>query len=565
MKKITFKSLVILLSLVLILRVSNSSATPLQTIIYPDKNICQGSVTTLDAGCAFTSFLWNTGATTQTITASAGTYSVIVTDANGFSYTLQYQINFLAGPSINLGADISICQGQTATLNPGSGFTSYLWSTTATTSSIVVGTSGTYSVIVTDNNGCTGSDQINIIVNPLPVVNLGPDVFVCNGNSALLDAGVGFASYQWSNLATTQTIDAGLGNYSVTVTDNNGCVGTDNISVLVSPYCSSVPCGNTTANPAFNGHLDATLNSNATHYRFRFYELSDPINPIGELMTPPSGHPINQCWFQYVTIPGGGAFPLVFNHTYNWTVEIEYLTSTPGIYAWGPPSNHSCTLTFPPPTGISICSLSTTLNNHISVQGFLGSSSGYRFRFYEPGDLTHTIQGERIQSSNTIYFSNVSPSLLNNHVYNWTVEVEYNTTFPATTKIYGPASNECPITFGTPGHAPQINFSTNQTTENNNEIKDNATLNTIVANVKEPNLNVFPNPSIAGSISLEITGIESLNNVSYNIYDSLGKLVYTKSNSGKSEIVNTGNLKPGVYLVKATVDGKQMSQHFVIK
>ncbi len=160
-------------------------------------------------------YLWSTGATTQTIVVnSAGTYSVQVTQGG---CTGNDAINITVNPSpvVNLGPDATICAGSSITLDAGNAGATYLWSTGATTQTILVNTAGTYSVQVTQG-GCTGNDAINIAVNPLPVVNLGPDATICAGSSITLDAGNLGATYLWSTGATTQTIVVNsAGTYSV--------------------------------------------------------------------------------------------------------------------------------------------------------------------------------------------------------------------------------------------------------------------------------------------------------------------------------------------------------------
>ena len=77
-------------------------------------------------------------------------------------------------PSVSLGPDtITILSGQTTTLDPGPGYADYLWSTAETTQTIDVDTSGIFSVLVTDVNGCQGSDTV--VVNLITAVSH-PDV-----------------------------------------------------------------------------------------------------------------------------------------------------------------------------------------------------------------------------------------------------------------------------------------------------------------------------------------------------------------------------------------------------
>ena len=78
-------------------------------------------------------------------------------------------------------------------------------------------------------------------INPLPVVDLGNDTLIASGNYVVLDAGNGFANYLWSTQELTQTIAVNTaGNYTVTVTDANGCQADDEIIVNVSTGISSI-------------------------------------------------------------------------------------------------------------------------------------------------------------------------------------------------------------------------------------------------------------------------------------------------------------------------------------
>jgi hypothetical protein len=117
----------------------------------------------------------------------------------------------------------------------------YLWNTGATTPSISVtpSTTASYSVIVSNGN-CQDNDTVDVTVNTIPQVSItGPDT-LCNTSSAVLDAGAGFKSYNWSTNATTQTttvdsnnLKVGDNNVWVMVTDNNGCKASDTIKIYL--------------------------------------------------------------------------------------------------------------------------------------------------------------------------------------------------------------------------------------------------------------------------------------------------------------------------------------------
>ncbi|UKN00962.1 T9SS type A sorting domain-containing protein [Paracrocinitomix mangrovi] len=142
-------------------------------------------------------------------------------------------------PAFDLGLDSTICSNSPLTLDPGT-WDTYTWSTSETTQTIDVAAVGTYDVVVTDSLGCPGFDTINIDVNVVTEVNLGSDVTVCNYQLVVLNAGGGYNSYTWYNGETSQLIYIGtdtlsIGNNTVTVScvDNNGCVTTDNMDIIV--------------------------------------------------------------------------------------------------------------------------------------------------------------------------------------------------------------------------------------------------------------------------------------------------------------------------------------------
>ena len=148
--------------------------------------------------------------------------------------------------TVNLGQDDTICPLETKILNAGAGFSSYLWSTGASTQAITVNTPGTYWVNA-EKWGCTASDTVHITLVPAPSVNLGNDTIICSGSLVTFDAGAcSGCSYQWSNLTTSQmnignsqTYTTGTAaEYMVTVVGPHSCIGRDTVQLSVEP---SVP------------------------------------------------------------------------------------------------------------------------------------------------------------------------------------------------------------------------------------------------------------------------------------------------------------------------------------
>lgn len=200
----------------------------------PDTTVCAGSTVTLDAGNPGASYTWNTGATTRTITTtSAGTYSVTVSNA-ACSATDQRIIQVRSLPA-DLLEDATRCIGESVTLDAGIDEVTYVWSNGGTGRTIQVQQGGTYTVTLTDDIGCSATYDAVVQFVPPPVVELGPDTVLCDGEVLLLDAGVPGATYIWNTGATTRTIPVrSAGVHSVQVS-NGSCRRTDSISVGFNP------------------------------------------------------------------------------------------------------------------------------------------------------------------------------------------------------------------------------------------------------------------------------------------------------------------------------------------
>src|SRR5262249_15695892 len=142
----------------------------------------------------------------------------------------------------------------------------YLWNNGATTRTITVNSSGSFSVQVTDANGCQGASSapVSVTVSTPPIASIvpnGPTTF-CSGGSVTLDAGAGFAAYLWTNGATTRTISVNSrGSFRVQVTDANGCQSAASAPVSVTvntpPIASITPNGLTTFCSGGSVTLDA--------------------------------------------------------------------------------------------------------------------------------------------------------------------------------------------------------------------------------------------------------------------------------------------------------------------
>ena len=157
-----------------------------------------------------------------------------MTDANNCTATDYYAIDVSPLPTLDLGPDITICEGSIYVLDGTTPFVNYLWNNGETGSSINIADSGNYSLTVTNPYGCSATDDIDVSLFTTIFVDLGPDTAVNILDSLTLDAGAGFTSYLWSTGGTAQTeIITETDEYWVEVTDINGCISIDTIIVSI--------------------------------------------------------------------------------------------------------------------------------------------------------------------------------------------------------------------------------------------------------------------------------------------------------------------------------------------
>ena len=240
-----------------------------------DREICSGSAViiggspTASGGIGPYTYTWSpaTGLNSATIAnpsaspAISTTYTVTVTDANGCASSAQTSVTINALPQLSAGQNSGICPGGSVviggvpTATGGTFPYTYSWSPstglnnpTAANPIASPAATTTYQVIVTDAAGCTGSSSVIVTVYPMPSAHAGSPAPVCLGDSAILGgspAATGGTSpyqYQWS---PTTGLELPLGSnpkaapgtttvYTLTVTDNKGCVASASATVVVN-------------------------------------------------------------------------------------------------------------------------------------------------------------------------------------------------------------------------------------------------------------------------------------------------------------------------------------------
>lgn len=183
----------------------------------------------------FTSSVQNPSNVVVPSTPGNYTYTVTVTQA-GATCTASTTVVVNSIPSVNAGADQTICAGQSVTLN-ATGASSYSWDNGVTNGvSFSPVATTTYTVTGTGANGCVNTDQVIVNVTTLPIVNAGADQTICAGSQVTL-SGSGATSYTWDNGVTNGTAFSPTvtTTYTVTGTIAGGCQNTDQVVVTVNP------------------------------------------------------------------------------------------------------------------------------------------------------------------------------------------------------------------------------------------------------------------------------------------------------------------------------------------
>jgi hypothetical protein len=257
-----------------------SSTDSINITINPNPIVDLGSDTVvcgsliLDGGAGFASYVWCDGSTSQTTTFStSGACMVFVTDTNGC--TNSDSINFVVNPNpiVTLGSDFAACSF--ITLDAGAGFASYVWCDGSTSQTVTLTASGSCDVLVTDSNGCTATDTINITINQNPTVSAtATSTFVCTDDADVIlsgtPAGGAFSGPGVSGTNFDPSIGAGVQTVTYSYTDSNGCSGTALVQITVDP-CVGILEQTTSLlhvypNPASN-IINLQLNENATTVR----------------------------------------------------------------------------------------------------------------------------------------------------------------------------------------------------------------------------------------------------------------------------------------------------------
>jgi len=220
-----------------------------------------------------------------------GTYTInlLMNESLTTQTTYCRNIVVLDPPAVDLGADRSICEGGTTVLDAGSGFSSYQWSTGATSQQISINAAGTYQVVVS-NGGCSATGDVTISTNQVLDMTATVTDITCNvpkGKIEVTPSG-GAAPYTFyigntsnGNNNVFDNLDAGL--YAIGVEDNAGCRLSRSFEVKTDPVTGLSASAVVTSPSCYgdgNGAISIQVNSGTGPFEYALQGGSYKTSPI---------------------------------------------------------------------------------------------------------------------------------------------------------------------------------------------------------------------------------------------------------------------------------------------
>lgn len=179
-----------------------------------------------------------------------------------------------------LGPDRDLCAGTNAVIGPGA-FSTYLWQDLSTANTITVNAPGLYWVKVTNSFNCSASDSVMIkSILPLPGGFLSNSDSICSYETLTVSPTGSYRQYLWSTGVTDQKIRVTApGTYWLTVTDANGCTGTDSIGIFPKTCQLGIyfPSAFTPNNDGLNDKFKALVFGKVRSFKLQIYNRDGQI------------------------------------------------------------------------------------------------------------------------------------------------------------------------------------------------------------------------------------------------------------------------------------------------
>ncbi|MEZ4802625.1 MAG: T9SS type A sorting domain-containing protein [Gelidibacter sp.] len=586
-----------------------------------DVSTCRGTSVTLTASGGDT-YLWETGATTASITVNPGntrTYTVEVTQ-NGCTATDDVTVTVNPLPSIDAGANVTINLGESVTLT-ATGGNSYQWSTGETTPSITVSPVSTtsYTVIGTNDNGCSRSDIVSVTVltgNDV-TADAGADVSICEGSSTTLSA-TGGSTYEWSTGETTASITVSpdaTTTYTVTAFDATGTNSdTDEVTVSVN------------AAPVLYVSPDFTINSGQIVILYAFgansYSWSTGQTGHFVLLFPTetttytvTGTNTNGCQTTAsvtITVANGSSFP--GNAGFDKTTCSGYgvtLTANGGdTYLWSTGEttqsinvNPNSTTTYSVVAYTSAAEITDEVTVHVNPNPVVHITNGEDVTILQGEYVTLSATGaNRYEWNNGATLANIAVNPDETTTFSVTGYIQDcsdtkditvnvvpqvvafagdNQSICLNESVTLTASGGDEFLWNTGETTPSITVSPSETTEYSVTVYNDLDYDTaeVLVTVQDCSVTdetpedaepfeflVYPNPT-SGSLNVKISGKLKVSNIT--LYDLSGKAIYHEvitdtEQLGFEKTLDLSNYSDGLYLLKLVDNGYAITKKIVV-
>ncbi|MEI7597158.1 MAG: T9SS type A sorting domain-containing protein [Bacteroidota bacterium] len=522
-----------------------------------DKTICSGASTTLTATGGGT-YAWNVGGSSATTTSlsptATTTYTVTVT-SSGCSASDAAIVNVINIPTVNAGLDATICQGLTRDLiASGTNVTTYSWSTQQSGANITVTPTTTTSYAVTATNTCgTASDNVVVIVNPLPTVNAGTDAAICIGQAANLTAsGTNVTTYNWAGQpagASYIATPSATTTYSVTGTNSCG-TASDNVVVSIIPT------------PTVNAGNDATVCTGQS------------VNLLA------SGSDV--ATYNWAGQPAGASYTVTPSSTTTYTVS--------GTNSCGSASDNvvitvSTVATVNAGNDVTICSnesaILTAAGGANTTYLWSNQQSGASITVNPTSTTTYTVAASStcgtasdnvVVTVNTVPTSTftVNPTTVAQGVPttityagNATSGASYNWNFNGGNIISGSGQGPYSVSWtNVNAYNVTLSVTENNCTSSVTTKSVDVTVNIGSSDNKNSLFSLYPNPA-KSELTVELNGTYS-NNSTIVVYNMIGEAVMKANVNSSKHVLDLNNLSNGTYYISVNNGEKTVKDKFII-
>ncbi len=203
----------------------------------PDQGLCDNEVYNIAIPpVPGVDFVWEDGSVNPERELLPGNLYWLEVSNNGCSFRDSIEITALSAPPNDVFQDLSGCDGDILTLEFNEPGISVSWPDNTSSAQFEITQSGNYSIIFTDDNtNCEAENIIDVLINPNPEIDLGPDVQACEGENVELNPGGIAQSYLWSTDQVSQIINVNQSGIYTLTASNGDCSSTDQIEVTINP------------------------------------------------------------------------------------------------------------------------------------------------------------------------------------------------------------------------------------------------------------------------------------------------------------------------------------------